>query len=101
MDEGQYRRIIQNGLFDNYSHVHAHLCQTALAHPKLLDEFEVLIEQHDMSFLDGQVLHDGAHVVVDGSGRGHVGAESHGGQLAALAQFDGRHNLADGIGALK
>ena len=42
-----------------------------------------------------------AHVVVDGSGRGHVGAESHGGQLAALALFDGRHNLADGIGARK
>lgn len=99
VDEGQYRGIIQNCLLDNHPHVHAHLSQTTLAHSHLLDEFVVLAEQHHVSFLDGQVLHDGAHILEYAISRRDVGAKSHGGELAALAEFDGGHNLADGVGA--
>ena len=59
VDESQHGGIVQNGLLDNHPHVHAHLRQSTLAYPHLLDEFVVLAEQHNVSFLDGQVLHDG------------------------------------------
>ena len=36
-------------------------------------------------------------VVEDGLCKGDVGAKSHGGELAVLAQFDGGHNLIDGV----
>ena len=99
VDESQYSGIVQDGLLDNHPHVHAHFRQSALADPHFLDEFEVLAQQKDVCFLDGQILQDRTHVVIDGRCRGDVGAKSHGGELAALAQFDGGHNLADGVGA--
>ena len=99
VDESQHGGIVQDGLLDNHPHVHAHLRQTTLAHSHLLDEFVVLAEQHHVSFLDGQVLHDGAHILEYAISRRDVGAKSHGGELAALAEFDGGHNLADGVGA--
>ena len=40
--KGQYRGVVQDSLLDNHPHVHAHLCQTALADSHFLDEFEIL-----------------------------------------------------------
>ena len=99
VDESQHGGIIQNSLLDNHPHVHAHLRQSTLADSHLLDEFVVLAEQHHVGFLDGQVLHDGAHILEYAISGRDVGTKSHGSELAALSEFDGGHNLADGVDA--
>ena len=80
----------------NDAHVDGRIAQPTVGNTEWTDEAVVLIHQQDPRFLYVEVLHDGVHIVVDGSGTAEVWSLAHFLSLASFTEFTGGEQ-ADGL----